>query len=67
MKARLAQLRPTAGELREMLRLATPIVLAQLGIMLMGIVDTAMVGRVSTAAIVDGKKFPAGYPAPPPA
>jgi len=51
VKARLAQLRPTAGELREMLRLASPIVLAQLGIMLMGIVDTAMVGRVSTAAI----------------
>ena len=40
----LAQLRPTRGELREMLRLACPVVLAQVGIMLMGVVDTAMVG-----------------------
>jgi MATE family multidrug resistance protein len=48
---RLAQLRPTRGELREMLRLASPVVLAQVGIMLMGVVDTAMVGRVSPATI----------------
>lgn len=34
-----------------MVRLAAPIVLAQVGIMLMGVVDTAMVGRVSPAAI----------------
>ena len=47
----LAQLRPTRGELREMLRLAWPVVLAQVGIMLMGVVDTAMVGRVSTSAV----------------
>jgi multidrug resistance protein, MATE family len=46
-----AQLRPTRGELREMLRLAWPVVLAQVGIMLMGVVDTAMVGRVGTAAV----------------
>jgi multidrug resistance protein, MATE family len=47
----LAQLRPTRGELREMLRLAWPVVVAQVGIMLMGVVDTAMVGRVSTSAV----------------
>ena len=29
-----------------MLRLASPVVLAQVGLMLMGVVDTAMVGRV---------------------
>jgi MATE family multidrug resistance protein len=34
-----------------MLRLAWPVVLAQVGIMLMGVVDTAMVGRVSTSAV----------------
>ncbi|HEV8409419.1 MAG TPA: MATE family efflux transporter, partial [Gemmatimonadaceae bacterium] len=47
----LAQLCPTRGELREMMRLAWPVVLAQVGIMLMGVVDTAMVGRVSTSAV----------------
>jgi MATE family multidrug resistance protein len=47
----VGQLRPTRGELREMLRLASPVVLAQVGIMLMGVVDTAMVGRVSPATI----------------
>ncbi|HVT38280.1 MAG TPA: MATE family efflux transporter [Gemmatimonadaceae bacterium] len=49
--SRLAELRPTRGELREMVRLASPVVLAQVGIMLMGVVDTAMVGRVSPATI----------------
>ncbi|MBI1808799.1 MAG: MATE family efflux transporter, partial [Gemmatimonadetes bacterium] len=34
-----------------MTRIAAPIVLAQVGIMLMGVVDTAMVGRVSPDAI----------------
>lgn len=47
----LAQLRPTRGELREMLRLAGPVVFAQVGIMMMGVVDTAMVGRVSPSTI----------------
>jgi MATE family multidrug resistance protein len=47
----LAQLRPTRGELREMLRLAGPVVLAQVGLMLMGVVDTAMVGRVSPSTL----------------
>ena len=34
-----------------MLRLAAPIVLIQVGMMLMGVVDTMMVGRVSPAAL----------------
>lgn len=45
------ELRPTAAEIREMIRLASPVVLAQVGIMLMGVVDTAMVGRVSADAV----------------
>lgn len=38
---------PTFEELRDVARLATPIVVVQVGLMLMGVVDTAMVGRVS--------------------
>jgi MATE family multidrug resistance protein len=34
-----------------MMRLAWPVVLAQVGIMLMGVVDTAMVGRVGMSAV----------------
>lgn len=44
-------IRPTKAELGEMWRLAWPVVLAQVGIMLMGVVDTAMVGRVGTSAV----------------
>jgi MATE family multidrug resistance protein len=40
-----------AAELRAMTRLAAPIVLAELGWMAMGIVDTMVVGRVSADAI----------------
>jgi Na+-driven multidrug efflux pump len=40
-----------AQELRPMLRLAAPLVLAELGWMGMGIVDTMMVGRVSATAM----------------
>jgi Na+-driven multidrug efflux pump len=36
-----------AGEIRPMLALAIPLVLAELGWMTMGIVDTMMVGRQS--------------------
>ena len=39
------------GELRELLRLAVPIALAQAGIALMGLVDTAVVGRLGAAAL----------------
>ncbi len=47
----LADLRPSGDELREMIRLAWPIVLAQVGVMLLGVVDTAMVGRVGPDAV----------------
>ncbi|HYR18606.1 MAG TPA: MATE family efflux transporter [Myxococcales bacterium] len=39
------------GELRELLRLAVPIAVAQAGIALMGVVDTAVVGRLGAAAL----------------
>ena len=39
------------AELRAMVQLALPIVLVQLGQMLMGVVDTVMVGRVSAEAL----------------
>jgi len=42
---------PTPEESRSILRLAGPIVAVQLGMMLMGVVDTAMIGRVSAAAL----------------
>src|SRR5690349_19833885 len=42
-------LRPTLSELREMARLAAPIVLVNIGTQLMGVVDAAMLGRVSAA------------------
>jgi MATE family multidrug resistance protein len=47
----LSQLRPTGAELREMVRLAWPVVLAQVGAMMLGVVDTAMVGRVGPDAV----------------
>jgi MATE family multidrug resistance protein len=40
-----------ARELRELFRLALPIAAAQVGIALMGVVDTAVVGRLSPAAL----------------
>jgi len=42
---------PTRADLLTLLRLAAPIVLIQVGTMLMGVVDTIMVGRVSAAAL----------------
>ena len=42
---------PTRYDLREMLRLATPIVVVQVGLMAMGTVDTIMVGHVSAHAL----------------
>jgi MATE family multidrug resistance protein len=39
------------GEVRGAIRLALPVIVVQLGIMLMGTVDTAMLGRVSAAAL----------------
>jgi len=43
--------RPAAADFRGLLTLAAPIVLIQLGMMLMGVVDTIMVGRVSATAL----------------
>ena len=43
--------RPTAADLRETVRLALPVIVVQVGLMLMGVVDTIMVGRVSAAAL----------------
>src|SRR5262245_31599345 len=42
---------PTRADLLALLGLAAPIVLIQVGTMLMGVVDTIMVGRVSAAAL----------------
>ena len=42
---------PTSRELRGLLRLAVPVVAVQLGLMLMGVVDTVMVGRLSAQAL----------------
>lgn len=42
---------PTREEFRALLRLALPVVVVQVGLMLMGVVDTIMVGRVSPQAI----------------
>ena len=44
-------LRPTRADLAELLRLASPIVTIQLGLMAMGAVDTLMVGRYSSIAL----------------
>ncbi len=42
---------PSGPEVRTMLRLALPVVVAQVGLMAMGVVDTLMVGRVSANAL----------------
>lgn len=42
---------PSSSELAAMTRLALPVVVAQVGLMLMGAVDTLMVGRVSAVAL----------------
>ncbi len=42
---------PTRDELRALLTLAVPVVTVQVGMMLMGVVDTLMVGHVSPAAL----------------
>lgn len=42
------------GEFAATLRLATPVALVQLGMMLMGVVDTLMLGRLSASALAAG-------------
>lgn len=51
MSSFAVQRRPTHTDFRELLALASPIVLIQVGLMLMGTVDTLMVGRVSPVAL----------------
>ncbi len=43
--------RPTRADFHELLRLGSPIILIQIGLMAMGVVDTLMVGRISAAAL----------------
>lgn len=47
----MGALRPRRADLVEMIRLAIPIVVVQVGLMLMGTVDTIMVGHVSANAL----------------
>jgi MATE family multidrug resistance protein len=49
--ATAGRLLPRREDLRAMLGLATPVVLIQVGMMLMGVVDTIMVGHVSAVAL----------------
>lgn len=42
---------PTRPEFRRLFQLAVPVVVAQLGLMLMGVVDTMMVGHLSAQAL----------------
>jgi MATE family multidrug resistance protein len=42
---------PRRGELRAMLRLAVPVVVVQVGMMLMGVVDTVMVGHLQGSSL----------------
>ena len=46
--------RPVRLEIRAVVRLATPVVVIQVGMMLMGVVDTMMLGRVSEHALASG-------------
>src|SRR5687767_5012314 len=48
---RLLAFRPSRADLRALLRLALPLVAVQVGQMMMGVVDTIMVGHVSGAAM----------------
>jgi MATE family multidrug resistance protein len=50
-EAAAGRLLPRRQDLRAMLRLATPVVLIQVGMMLMGVVDTIMVGHLSAVAL----------------
>jgi multidrug resistance protein, MATE family len=52
--ARLWEPEKMRGEIRPMLRLAVPLVLAEIGWVAMGIVDTMMVGRLPESAVAIG-------------
>jgi multidrug resistance protein, MATE family len=49
--SRQSRLVPTARELADLLRLAVPVVVVQVGLMLMGVVDSIMVGHLSANAL----------------
>ena len=51
IEAPAGRLLPRREDLRAMLRLAGPVVVIQVGMMLMGVVDTIMVGHVSAVAL----------------
>src|SRR5918994_2390971 len=51
LDAAAGRLLPRREDLRAMLRLATPVVIIQVGMMLMGVVDTIMVGHLSEIAL----------------
>ena len=51
IEAAAGRLLPRREDLRAMLRLAGPVVVIQVGMMLMGVVDTIMVGHVSAVAL----------------
>jgi MATE family, multidrug efflux pump len=51
LEAAAGRLLPRREDLRAMLRLATPVVVIQVGMMLMGVVDTIMVGHLSAVAL----------------
>ncbi len=42
-------MKPTRSDFRDLIRLAVPVVTVQVGLMIMGVVDTIMVGHVSAA------------------
>ncbi len=50
-RPRLLPSLPRKAEFSELLNLALPVVVVQVGLMLMGVVDSVMVGRVSAAAL----------------
>jgi MATE family multidrug resistance protein len=52
--ARRTSARPLAGDFHQTLRLALPLIFAELGWMSMGLVDTIMVGRLPESAIAIG-------------
>jgi MATE family multidrug resistance protein len=52
-----SRLLPRRAELRAMLRLAVPVVTVQVGMMLMGVVDTVMVGHLAPGASAGGSSL----------
>ena len=53
-KISMSSARPVAADYRLTLRLALPLIMAELGWMSMGLVDTLMVGRLPDSAIAIG-------------